>query len=257
MEVIDGVWIMKGLDFDDPHCLHDVDELVDVINDIGFLPLFSNGVEGFSVEEMTYSDCWWCGDEEIDPWEWRAIIAREEDIAYGKFFNKKAGFISKKWLPYFANYRRDGYDFDAAYEDGKAAYREKLIMDLFLPDNKEIYEVNVDSIEEDFKELISHEVKKNAGFGKGGEKNFDGTIANLMMGMYLMVNDFRRKVNKRGEEYGWALAVYTMPEYIWGYDYVTSEYSKKPEESFDKLVDNVKKHFKDADIKEIKKILEK
>ena len=95
MEVIDGVWIMKGLDFDDPRCLHDVDELVDVINDIGFLPLFSNGVEGFSVEEMTYSDCWWCGDEEIDPWEWRAIIAREEDIAYGKFFNKKAGFISK------------------------------------------------------------------------------------------------------------------------------------------------------------------
>ena len=48
-----------------------------------------------------------------------------------------------------------------------------------------------------------------------------------------------------------------MPEYIWGYDYVTSEYSKKPEESFDKLVDNVKKHFKEADIKEIKKILEK
>ncbi len=41
-----------------------------VINDIGFLPLFANGVEGFSVEEMTYSDCWWYGDEEIDPWEW-------------------------------------------------------------------------------------------------------------------------------------------------------------------------------------------
>ena len=41
----------------------------------------------------------------------RAIIARRHDIVYGKFFDKKAGFISKKWLPVFANYRRDGYDF--------------------------------------------------------------------------------------------------------------------------------------------------
>lgn len=75
------------------------------------------------------------------------------------------------------------------------------------------------------------------------------------MGTYLTVNDFRRKVNKRGEEYGWALDVYTMPEYIWGYDYVTGQYSKKPEESYDKLVSNVKKHFKNADVNEIKKIL--
>ena len=34
-------------------------------------------------------------------------------VAYGKFFDKKAGFISLEWLPYFANYRRSGYDFDA------------------------------------------------------------------------------------------------------------------------------------------------
>ena len=38
------------------------------------------------------------------------IIAAGGRIAYGKFFDRKAGFISREWLPVFANYRRDGYD---------------------------------------------------------------------------------------------------------------------------------------------------
>ena len=46
---------------------------------------------------------------------WREIIARSGKVAYGKFFDKKAGFISVEWLPVFANYRRDGDDFDALY----------------------------------------------------------------------------------------------------------------------------------------------
>ena len=29
----------------------------------------------------------------IAPWMWRAIIARRHDIVYGKFFDKKAGFM--------------------------------------------------------------------------------------------------------------------------------------------------------------------
>lgn len=72
---------------------------------------------------------------------WRAIIARRHDIVYGKFFDKKAGFISKKWLPVFANYRRDGYDFDALYDDGKAPNKHKKIMVNFMEDNadSEIY----------------------------------------------------------------------------------------------------------------------
>ena len=52
-------------------------------------------------------------------------IARRGDVAYGKFFDKKAGFISREWLPYFLNFRRDGYDFDALWEDGKASYKQK------------------------------------------------------------------------------------------------------------------------------------
>ena len=88
---------------------------------------------------------------------WRTVIARRHDIVYGKFFDKKAGFISKKCLPVFANYRRDGYDFDALYDDGKAPNKHKKIMVNFMEDNAD-------------SEIYSNELKKQAGFGKDGEK---------------------------------------------------------------------------------------
>ena len=120
-----GTWIMYGVSWNDPECLHSVDEAIDYINEVGFLPLFKNDIPGFSIEERTVPKYWWCGDSEVDPWEWRELIARSGKVAYGKFFDKKAGFISKKWLPYFVNVRRDGYDFDALWEDGKASAKQR------------------------------------------------------------------------------------------------------------------------------------
>ena len=125
-----GEWVMRGLAWDDPYRIRTWEELVNWINEVGFLPLFANGVAGFSAEEHVSPDYWWTGDKEQDPWEWREIIASGHQVAYGKFFDRKAGFISADWLPYFANYRRMGYDFDSRWEDGLAGRREKIIMDL-------------------------------------------------------------------------------------------------------------------------------
>ena len=248
MEVIDGIWYMQGVDWDDPSCVHSADELLDVIERVGFLPLFSNEVDGFSVENMTDADCWWNGDVKTDPWEWRAVLARTGKVAYGKFFRNKAGFVSKKWFPEFANYRRDGYDFDARYEDGKAGYKEKLIMDVLWPEGCEIWESYSKS------EIFSNDLKEKAGFGKGGEKGFEGTLAKLQMGSYLTVKDFRPRLNKKGEEYGWAVAVYTLPEYLWGYEFVTGRYKESPDASHKKIVNQIKKHFK-SDEKSIRKVV--
>ena len=33
-------------------------------------------------------------DPERDPWAWRQILAQRGHVAYGKFFDRKAGFIS-------------------------------------------------------------------------------------------------------------------------------------------------------------------
>ena len=95
-----GTWIMYGVSREDPECIHTVDEAVEYINKVGFLPLFKNEIPGFSLEERTAPEYWWSGDPKSDPWEWREIIARSGKVAYGKFFDKKAGFISKQWFPY-------------------------------------------------------------------------------------------------------------------------------------------------------------
>ena len=205
---------------------------------------------------MTDPAFWWCGDESRDPWEWRTVLARTGKVAYGKFFGGRAGFVSKKWFPYFANYRRDGYDFDALYEDGKAGYREKLLMDLFVPSGVDMWDVKVSSLEASgcAASLYTHEMKDKGGFGKGGEKNFEGVLTKLQMQSYLIVKDFRPRLNKRGEEYGWAVAIMTPPEYLWGYKFVTGRYKETPEESFRAIEKQIGKHF-DLDGKSLKKII--
>ena len=98
-----GEWIMKGLDWDDPYRIRSWRELINWINEVGFLPLFANEVPGFSAEEHVSPLFWWTGDPEQDPWEWREIIPTTGEVAYGKFFNNKTGFISREWFPYSAN----------------------------------------------------------------------------------------------------------------------------------------------------------
>ncbi len=230
---------MHGVAGDDPTCLHSVQDAINYIKEVGFLPLFKNDIPGFSLEERTEPQFWWSGNPAVDPWEWRTLIARSGEIAYGKFFEKKAGFISKEWLPYFANYRRDGYDFDALWDDEKATKKQKKIMDLF----------------ETEEELYSNEIKAKAGLGKGGEKGFEGTLTDLQMRTYLTVRDFRQRVNKKGESYGWAIAVYAKPEAIWGYEYVTSRYHEKPVDSGKAIAQHMMELYPSAEATAIKKLL--
>ena len=49
------------------------------------------------------------------------------------------------------------------------------------------------------------------------------------------------------------MAVYTLPEYLWGYKNVTKRYNESPEESFKAVTDQIKKYF-DADDEMINKI---
>jgi hypothetical protein len=68
---------------------------------------------------------------------------------------RQASFPENGWLPYFLNFRRDGYDFDALWEDGKASYKQKRIMDLYAEELQD-------------REYYSNELKRTAGFGKDG-----------------------------------------------------------------------------------------
>lgn len=234
-----GEWYMTGLEYDDPDCIHSPKDLIEYVKKIGFLPLFGNDIPGFSVEEHTWAMGWWSGNPDDDPWEWRVQIARSREVAYGKFFCKKVGFISLEWLPYFANCRRNGYDFGSLYDEGLANIRSKRIMDIYADPEQE------DGWKDEF--IFSTEVKKLAGFGKDGAKNFPGVLMELQMQMYLVMVDFRHRKNKRGEEYGMPVSILLPPEAVWGYDAVTAGYIEAPEESANRITAQIKRLYPSAE----------
>lgn len=235
MDYENGEWIIHGLNKSDCNRIKTVDELVKYINKTGFLPLFKNEIEGFSLEEKTAACDWFCENPKTDPWIWREIIAREGRVAYGKFFNKRAGFVSLDWFSHLVNWRRDGYDFDSLSEEGKAPYRWELIMKPFEENNQ----------------MYSCELKRQAGFSKGGEKNFNGIVTDLQMQTYLVLCDFRQRLNKKGQPYGMQIAILATPESIWGYDAVTKAYTEDPEKSRELILAHLKKLLPHAEEKQI------
>jgi hypothetical protein len=148
------------------------EDMVSLVDEIGFLPLFRHPIPGFSVADLTPAANWFDG-EAHDPWEWREWAAQSGALAYGKFFRNKTGFISKRFLPLFANARRDGYDFDALYDDGKAPRAHKRLMDLFLAPSPAV--------------IPSHELKARAGFSQKGGGSLDSALTQLQMQTYLRV----------------------------------------------------------------------
>ena len=232
-----GEWILHGRT--GPGQLRTPEELEARVEELGFLPLFENEVKGFSVEEHTDPADWWTDNEARDPWSWREQLARRGRGAYGKFFGGRAGFISLDWFPRFANARRDGYDFDALWEEGKAKAKMKRIMDLF-PDREE---------------LFSNEVRRLAGFGSEGEHGFEGTVTALQMMTYLVIRDFRSRLNKAGQPYGWHIAVLCTPEARWGYDAVTSAYSEEPADSREAIILHLRSCLPEAGEKALRRLM--
>jgi hypothetical protein len=239
MVEMDGKWIMEGLDRNDSSRIKSTAELTRFIDELGFLPLFKNTIKGFSVEEMTAAEGWFGGIPDEDPWAWREVIAGEGHLAYGKVFANRAGFLSREWYPIFAAYRRNGYDFDSRYEDGLASYRAKRIMDIL----------------EQVEFLPSNEIKKLAGFGKEGEKGFEGVMTALQMQTYISVHSFRRRTNKKNEEYGWPVANFIISEKLFGDGHVRSAYHISQVEAKQRIIDRVKEKFPSATEAEIERVI--
>ena len=214
------------------------DDVIQLVDHIGFLPFFENHIPGFSVEECCPRELWFA--EGVDgPWEWKGPIARSGQCVYGKFFGNKAGFISRKWLPDFANFRRDGYDFDARYDDGLASRKDKGVFDTVSEHGA----------------LLSKELKDICNYRKGGNKGFDTVITRLQMQTYICIADFVYMKDKFGQTYGWGVAKYSTPEILFGYEYVTSAYQREPNESKEKIVEHLHRVLPDVGKEQILKLI--
>ncbi len=207
--------------------------LIDFALKLGFLPFFKNSIKGFSVAENCPPGLWFT--DVPGPWEWKGPVIRSGRCAYGKFFKNKAVYVSLDMLPHLCNYRRDGYDFDARCDDELVFYRDK-----------EIYEII-----QKHGVIVSKQLRKLS----GDDKSFDKYITRLQMQTYVVIKDFVYEQSKDGKPYGWGVAVYTTPEYLYGAELITSQYKTPPEECRKIIVEKIRSHFPESDEKAILKLI--
>ena len=216
------------------------EDLLEAIERFGFLPFFSGSIPGFSLEEHAAADVWYsAADDTWKAWDWKGPVIRESRCAYGKFFENKAVFISREWFPDFANYRRDGYDFDARFDDGLASFRDRELC--------ELVDANAP--------VLSRELKRIGNYRKGGKKGFETSITRLQAQGYVLINDFVYAADKLGQPYGWGVAEYSTPERFFGGDFCSRVYRRTPEESYERLFQHLQALFPDADDAVIRKVL--
>ena len=104
-------------------------------------------------------------------------------------------------------------------------------------------------------EYLSCVLKDRAGFGKGGEKNYEGVLTDLQMQTYLFLTDFRQRVNRRGSPYGWHLAVVAAPESRLGYDAFSAAYREPPAQSYARVAAHLRKFYPDATDEALQKLI--
>lgn len=212
-------------------------ELAALVHEIGFLPMFESCIPGFSLEDCTPKSHWFVDGVE-GPWEWKGYVL-DGTIAYGKLFDKKAGFIDAEWLPDFCNYRRDGYDFEGFFEDGFASYKSKAIIDSLLRTGPR----------------ISSALKEDCGYRPEGEKGFDGVITLLQMQTFVTVKAFEYSRDRFGQPYGFGLARYALMEQAFGEALVNAADKTPPAESREKIRAHIAGLWPAATARQIEKLI--
>ena len=235
---------------------------------MGVLPFFPNCVKGLSVEEMCAPGMLFGGNYEEGCWEWKGPVIRRKTSAYGKFFMRKAGFVSLDLLPDFLNYRRKKYPV-------KPFSTEEMLLDI-IRENGDITSTELKNyifggrkserkagdLPEGKKGKISHpsEIESHPGdeavgmAGDGKRKGLEAPLQRLQMGGWILISDFQYKMTKKGERYGWGVARYSTPEYHFP-DMETDLEGRSADESLKKIIKEVKKRYPRASEKALRWIL--
>ncbi len=198
-------------------------DMEEAVARFGIVPLFQNSIEGFSIEEHVAKEAWFDSGQD-GVWEWKGPVIRATGCAYGKLFEKKAAFVSPRWYAELANWRRDGYDLDARWDEGLLPREDHYLYTLI----------------EQNQPVISKGLKRLGGYGKEGRKGFDGAILRLQYMGYVVISDFVYLTDRQGRRYGWGVAEYSTPEHWLGEDFSRTVYRREPRESYQMLCDHLR-----------------
>ena len=228
-----NIKIQKNMNFPE---IYSATGMIELIQKIGFLPLLDSGIDSFSAEDIVDEDCRYVtfpeGGWDWPLWKWKGEIVTEMSCMYGKFFNKKAGFISQEWWPDFCNYRRSKYP---------------------RPDDESIEGTILDTIQTTGS-IITKELRTACGFtGKGMRSKFDGYLTRLEMASYIVTEDFVYPRDKHNREYGWGWSLLNTPEALYGKD--VCKCSRSPEESYQRILDHLRRILPEATDKQLNKMI--
>ncbi|MCL2399943.1 MAG: hypothetical protein FWC91_09420 [Defluviitaleaceae bacterium] len=183
---------------------------------------------------------WHTGNPETDPWEWiNRVLDERNDIAYGKLFFKKSGYITKEWFPCFLAVRRGGIEFYEAYEGGSISHFAKRIYDVVATG----------------KTFPIEEIKRLGGFSREDKSGFDRAMAELQMKMFISPCGRQYKISQKGEEYGWSSTVFCTTEQFWGEEIFEEATKISTDEAIEKIKTQVLKLNPLAEDKKIKKFI--
>jgi len=168
------------------YTVHTYDEAIEVIKEIGFLPLASLIPCYPSLDSMTAKDQWHTGSE-FDPWLWRAKFPVDGVAAYGKFIKKKSMLISSEWLPLVKAVLGSRNSLKKRYQDGLVS-REALELFTLIHENEGI-DTRLLRVKAGMKE-------------KDKKKLFDNALLELQDSMDIVVAGTKLKTNEQGEQNG-------------------------------------------------------
>lgn len=216
--------------------IHSCAELMDYIQQVGFLPLLDSGIWGYSAEDVVDEDCRYVvlddGGWDWPLWKWKGPIVTDGNCVYGKFFAGKAGFVSREWWSDLCNYRRSQHP---------------------VPQEGSIEEAILFTLGEQGS-LITRELRAACGFtGPKMRSRFDGYITRLQMACRIITEDFVYPQDRHGREYGWGWSLLTLPEQLLGRE--ACQCPRTPQESFDRMFAHLSKLLPEATDQQIHKLI--
>jgi hypothetical protein len=73
----------------------------------------------------------------------------------------------------------------------------------------------------------------------------------------VIISDFAYMIDKQGNEYGWGVAEYATPEQFMGDAFTDEVYARTPEESYERMLEHLRKILPGADENDIRKLLKR